>query len=231
MRRYTFYLAVALLAFGIGFCVVYIYTLRNAETISEPVNWANNEVIQTTPLSQNQKEIVAFVKEKLNCQDEAVKTVWKKLEKEKDFVEWSNYVIEANIINNCQEVFERQTVDLNNDESDEIILKGTRPFFCGSGGDCQTWIVSKINNEYRIIFDAVAGEDSDGLQFPNKETHKFNDIKVKRYHGFASDNMGFFEFDGKQYRIKKCFEDVNSNYDYEDIYPEKWISVKLSLCL
>ena len=55
--------------------------------------------------------------------------------------------------------------------------------------------------------------------------------KVKLNNGWASNNFGFFKFDGKQYRIKKCLEDVNSNYDYDNSNKEKLKSVKFKDCL
>lgn len=224
MRRWAFYLSVALLAFGIGsFLAISFYWTGSLKIAVEETN------TEIKPIEQIKTD--KLPKAEFSCEDEATKTVWEKLEKDENFIKWTNFAIESHRINNCQELFVRQSVDLNKEKPNEIILKGNRPLFCGSGGDCKTWIVSKINNKYRIIFEAFAGEDSDSLQFLSKKTHEFKEIKIKRNNGWEADSFGFFNFDGKQYRIKKCFKDINSEYEFDDIYDEKLISVKLNNCL
>ncbi len=165
---------------------------------------------------------------KFSCEDEATKTVWSKLEKDSEFITEIYPNIEEN---NCQEIFARQEVDLNNDKSDEVILRGVYGLFCGSSGDCPTWIVSKINDEHKIIFEAPVGEFPEDLQLLGNKTNGFVDIKVELQNGWSANNRGFFQFNGKQYRIKKCFENVNSAYDYDNKNKEKLISVKLDECL
>ncbi len=223
MRRYTFYSAIALLAFGIGSFVVFNFYWNNpAEVIKE-------KPIESKPIEQNTVDEMTTAK--FSCEDEAVRTVWSKLERDSKFIAETWDAIEARHLNNCQELFEKQIADLNDDKSDEVILRGIYGLFCGSSGDCPTWIISKISNKYTIIFESSAGESPNGLQFLLEKTHGFKDIKVKLNNGWASNNFGFFKFDGIQYRIKKCLEDVNSNYDYDNSNKEKLKSVKFKECL
>lgn len=223
MRRYLFYLAIALSAFVIGAFVAAKFWNQSLMTVKNETPPEIKTVAQVNPDNPS--------KSKFSCEDEAVKTVWAKLEKDKTEIEDIYRVLQAHHINNCRELFERQTVDLNNDESDEIILKGGFILFCGSSGDCRTWIVSKIKNEYRIILDAYAGESAENIEPLPEKTYNFKNIRVKTNNGWSADNIGIFKFDGKQYLIKKCYKDVNSEYDYDDIRDEKLVSVKFDECL
>jgi hypothetical protein len=223
MRCSAVYLAVAILAFGISSFVVFKFW-------SQPLKIVEKETpIEIKSIEQNNTDKIS--KAEFSCEDEAAQIVWEKLKNDKKFMDETYSAIEARHLNNCQELFETQKTDLNEDKSEEFILRGIYGLFCGSSGDCPTWIVSKINNEYRIIFEAPAGVTPEGLQFLQKKTRGFKNIKVKLNNGWAANNFGFFNFDGKQYRIKKCFKDVNSDYDYQNIYDEKLISVKLDECL
>ena len=227
MRRITFYFLIALLAFGIGsFIAVNAYW--NFSSLIAIVETSTDKIVEQTSKA-------SVSKTKFTCEDEAVKTVWDKLRKDKNFIDDAYSVIEARGINNCQELFDRYSVNLNDDESNEIVLKGGYILFCGSGGDCRTWIVSKVQNEYSIIFDGKASESAEGIRSLQKTSHNFKDIKVKLNNHWESDNIGFFKFDGKQYRIKKCFVDVNSGYEIAPVInetrDEKLSPVKLENCL
>ena len=221
MRRILFYLSVALLSFGIGSFGGFSFYWSNSSEIAVMKAPTKIKFIEQNTFDQT-------LSAKFSCEDQATKTVWSKLEKDNEFMTEIYPNIEEN---NCQEVFVRQQIDLNNDNSDEIILRGVYGLFCGSSGDCPTWIVSKINNEYKIIFETSVGESPEGLQFLRGKTNKFKNIKIKLNNGWEADNFGFFNFDGNQYRIKKCFVNVNSAYDYDDLNKEKLNSVKLEECL
>lgn len=228
MRRITFYIVVALLAFGIGslfavcFCQDHSLKLAVKEMPSE------SKIIK-----QNIND--KMPEAKFSCEDEATKAVWTKLAKNKDFIEDAYSVIEARQIKNCQELFDRYSINLNNDDSNEIVLKGGYILFCNSGGDCATWIVSKMDNEYQIIFEAAAGESIEAIQILKEKSHNFQNIKTKLYNGWSEDNIGFFEFDTNEYKIKRCFEDANSGYEIapfvDEIRDGKLVPAKLEKCV
>lgn len=224
MRRTTIYLIIALLAFGIGLFAVVSFYLNASLKVN-----LRNQPIETNKTEQNisqKTEETKFI-----CENEAIRTVWEKLQEDRDFIEDATSVIEARQIKTCEELFVLQSIDLNNDKSDEIIIKGNEILFFNSGRNSRIWIVSKFNNKYRIIFEGVADIDSDGVQVLKTKTHKFNKLKIKKPNGWEADNFGFFEFDGNYYQIKKCFENVNSAYDYDNIRGGKLISVKSEDCL
>lgn len=222
MRRNAFHLALGLLAFVIGSFVVNNFYQNKLIKVS-----LENQNINAEITEQNKANNVKAVKFK--CEDEVLQIIWKSLDK--NYSEWKDFVVESNDYNSCQEFFDKKSIDLNNDGTDEIVVKGNRPVFCGSGGDCKNWVVSKIGNQYRIIFEAFVGEFDGDLQFLRQKNNKFKNIKIKQNNGWEADIFGIFEFDGENYQIKKCFENVNSAYDYDNIRGEKLIPVKLNDCL
>ena len=120
MRRYAFYFAVALLAFGIGSSLaVSFYWSSSLEVVEQEK--------QTEIKSIEQNKTDELPKAEFSCEDEATETVWEKLKSDKDFIENVHYVIEAHQIKNCQELFVRQSIDLDKDKPNEIILRGDRP--------------------------------------------------------------------------------------------------------
>ena len=232
MRRYTFYLSVALLAFGIGSFVVFNFYWTHS---SKNATQQELQIDEVKPV----KETIAAEMPKIefSCEDEVMKTVWERLKKNKIFKDdaYGN-VIEPNHIKDCRELFEVRPINLD-DESDAFVVSGNQYLFCDSGGDCQTWIISKSNNRYKIIFESTAGDSTrtphlpkDVTPLPTK-THKFKDIKVFIPNGWGADNIGYFKFDGNRYQIRECWRDVNSAYVYDSDYVERWIVVKSNECL
>ena len=224
MSRIVFYIVVSFLAFGIGSFIAIKFYWSSSSTITVIETPTENKIVE-----QNANGKVSEAR--FICEDEAVKTIWDKLEKDSNFIEDAYYVIEARQIKNCQELFNIQLVELNGDKSDEFIIKGNEILFFNSGGNFPAWIVSRFDDEYKIIFDGIADFDEDGIKTLDKKKHNFKNLKIKKPNGWESDNFGFFEFDGKEYKIKKCVENVNSAYDYDNIRGEKLISVKPKRCL
>ena len=225
MRRYTFYLSVALLAFGIGSFVVFkfYWTSSSKVEVKETLN-------RITPIQQN--NFTKDSKAEFVCNDEAINFVWETLRTDKNFREDSDSYVKEHKTKNCQEIFDSKTVNLNDDGFDESIIQNNSTMFCGSAGDCRTWIVSKFGGEYRIIFDSPTAESLEGLDVLQKKTSKFSNLKIRLNNGLWEDNIGFFVFDGKQYQIKKCFVDKNSGGNYDDEKPEENLSaIKLDNCL
>lgn len=232
MRRYLFYPASAIFTFGIGVfvCISFVLPKINETEIKNfqpAVETLPVQIKETEPLQNFEDE-----KEIFQCENEAIRTVWNKLTINKDFSEDAYSIMKARQIYECEKLFQQtKTADLNNDKSDEIVVQGFYLMSCSSGGNCPTWIISKFADEYRIIFESTVGDLPEDLEFFQSRTRKFQDLKVKLPHGWAADNYAYFKFNGKKYQIVKCFEDVNSAYDYDDIRDKKLISAKLKDCL
>jgi hypothetical protein len=226
MRRCVLYLAVGLSAFGLGFGFVSLFVVGGGAPIAR--------FVELQQIKIERKKADEIPPSEFKCEDRAAKVVWAELQKDADYARILNSFVEEEPVADCLQFFDRRRTDLNNDGISEVILKGNgfgSVLFCGSSGDCNMWIVSKINKEYGIIFEARAGEFSGGVEFLPEKTNKFKNIKVKQLHGWSADTIGIFKFDGKRYQIKKCLEDVNSEYEYDDVRVEKWIPIKPDECL
>lgn len=239
MRRILFYLSVALLAFGIGSFVV----ISNYQKNEKFVLVQRGEKIEDEKFAaqrQNVEQIPAnkIPTIKFSCNNEAINTVWERLKKNKTFIDdvYSN-VIEPRQIKDCRELFDIKPIELSDDESDEFLITGNYLLFCDSGGDCQTWIVSKKNNQYKIIFESTTGNSTTELYLHEQveplltKTDKLKDLKVFIPNGWDADDVGYFKFDGNKYQLSKCFRDFNSAYVYTNDYVEKWLVVKSNECL
>ncbi len=223
MRRTLSYLSVALLAFGIGsFAVINIYTSNQTNIKSEKVQYETPIHIQA-----NIKEDSKFV-----CKNEIIKAVWINLAVVNDFYESANAYIKEHKTKDCLEIFDSiKDVDLNNDGVNETVIQSNSTMFCGSAGDCGTWIVSKISGKYQVIFDSASAESLEGLQPLKTKTNKFKNLKIRLNNGIQEDNIGIFVFDGKEYKLKKCFVDINSGGNYYDKkLKKKLLPVKLDSC-
>ena len=232
MRRTLFYLSVALLAFGIGSFFAAKFWAKNSDSIIHSVPPVREDIIFACPiLSDNQTTEVS-------CDDKVINTVWEMLMKNKSFLNDAYInVVQARQIKDCRELFDVKPTQLNDDGNKEFLVIGNYLIFCDSGGDCQTWIVAKINNQYKIVFYSTAGTSTTKL-YPHNEietldikTHGLKDLKVFIPNGWDADNLGYFKFDGKKYQLRKCLRDFNSAYVYDSDYDEEWLGVKTNECL
>lgn len=236
MRRLAFYFAVALLAFGVGSLFVFVFYKK--DKLEFTVEKVEIDIKQSKQNIDNKTPLTKFV-----CDDEAINTVWKMLMKNKTFLNDAYIndayinVVQSRQIKDCRELFDVKPIKLNDDKDDEFIVIGNYLIFCDSGGDCQTWIVARKQDEYEIIFSSTAGKSTTKLYIHTEieplhvKTHGFKDLKVFIPNGWSADNIGYFKFDGTKYRLEKCLKDVNSEYVYDNYYAEKWLRVKSSECL
>jgi hypothetical protein len=220
MRRYTFYLSVALLAFGIGSFVVFKFYWK-AENVSPKVEQINEtnvfmkrfgdarsdlkrEVMQT-PI-ENQP----LVKKKTNltCNDKILSTVLADLKKEKDFNNDVKYYLEENNASDCKDIlFIKKTVDLNNDGIDEVIVRGKNWLLCGATGNCSTWIYGKFGKKYKKLLD-TGGET---LEVKKKSKNGYKNIFVSVHDSCCSSYLQTYKFDGAKYKEGNClFEDYGT---------------------
>lgn len=231
MRRTLFYLSVALLAFGIGSFAVFKFYWKG---LPKPV--AENIEVEIKLTEQNAVDKTSSTK--FVCEDEAINTVWKTLMQNKVFLNDAYVnVVQSGQIKDCRILFDVKPIQLNNGENEAFLIISQYFLFCGSGNDCQTWIVAKIHNQYKIILTSVAGNSTTDV-YPHSEveileteTHGFKDLKVFIANGWDADNFGYYKFDGNRYKLKKCLRDFNSAYVYSNDYTEKWLPVKSRECL
>lgn len=132
-------------------------------------------------------------------------------------------LIEAFMIENCTELFEiEKKVDLDGDSRSETIVrtKNNRVgnFFCGSTGNCQTWVVRGEKGRYKIVFNASVVEE---VEVQDKKTGSYHDL-VLRYHGGAMDHvLAYYKYRNGEYIIRKCTEEGFTTDGKRHLSPRK----------
>ncbi|MEK7724596.1 MAG: hypothetical protein AAB336_09635 [Acidobacteriota bacterium] len=231
MKRYTFYLLVTLLTFGIGFYFALdLFWTPNLQTSSSP-QFLNNISKKTDfkstfpkPFDPSQKQ-----EEKPNkpfCYDKNFLPIWKVLLKDKDFQEWepiSEYSLD------CKDMLEIKKIDLNQDGTVEILLRGNNFNLCSPVGNCAFWIFEKRSKNYRKILYSTDYIDVSklGQQILKTKTNGYSDILLKGHLSASDTSYRFFTFDGRKYKISKdlveaCIVCVGENPKWEMMTAKKY---------
>ena len=213
MRRYTFYLSVALLAFGIGSFVVFkFYWLTDKnEIIVEKTN--------STTETQSEKYIpsgfgIGSGERRLNepvyvskqykpdCSDRKILPVWKQLIKDKDFREAAkDFYMHAD----CAEMLDVKKIDLNDDGQKEIVLWGNNGNLCGATGNCNLWIYENKNGKYKLLLQAVAYNDElKWFEAKKVKANGYRNLLLKTHMSGYETEYVYYKFNGNEYLNNKC---------------------------
>lgn len=200
MRRYAFYLTVALLAFGIGLFVVFQFywkpnkkslVVKKVETIETVENKNNKRFLEELT------DIESFEDYKFVCKDDQLKHFLL------DFLKERELGITSDVIN-CSKSLEVKQIDLNGDNKPEYIVGLWGAYSCGAKGNCPRIIYEQKGAEYkRLLFHKAA------LTFmPQKgKSNGYQNLKMifnTAPYGAYVEN---YKFDGKQYKLKNCFDE------------------------
>src|SRR5215213_2260286 len=122
MRRFTFYILVALLTFGIGYFIALKFYWKTAEKIIitekrkeiKVNNQSKIEPLQSFTMKETEQLSSEFtqekrVLEKRFCNDKRILPVWEELKKDENFRERGGYGESGN----CSDMLELKAVDLN----------------------------------------------------------------------------------------------------------------------
>jgi hypothetical protein len=228
MRRYTFYLSVALLAFGIGSFVVFKFYFKNAEqpVITQAIEKNKLEIKEKFPTSIqkiseddeiNDEEKAAFdvlkptikkwlrgekIKNERNeISFELIKEITGKSESQLDENErhfWQDSGFE----------FTPSLIDVDRDGKNELAIRN----YCAPVGNCQFWIFKKKGDGYEILLKAI--NDVQMFKLRKSKTKKYFDLETTAHGDAWSGGMSVYKFDGKEYILEECF-------DYTYIYIDK----------
>jgi hypothetical protein len=218
MRRYIFYLAVGLLAFGIGSFVVFNFYLKT-ENISLNVS-ANSQTNFPTGFGfasgnsikkqiEMQGQTLPIPKKKITnfgCNDRLFTAILSDLKREKDFaLDAGFYLNNPENSSDCRDIlFIEQLVDLNGDGKKELVVRGKNGFLCGVTGNCSTWIYEKVGNKYKKLLD-TGGEI---LKVKKGSANGYKNIFVSVHDSCCSSYLYTYKFNGKKYKEVNClFED------------------------
>lgn len=207
MKRYTFYLLVTLLTFGIGFYFALSLSRTSDLHTSASLQFLNNlskkSDFKSTfpkPFDPSQKQ-----EEKPNkpfCSDKNILPVWNDFKKDKEFQDWLK-INEQSL--DCRDLFEVKEFDLNNDGQKEILLRARNGYFCGGTGNCGFWIYKKSGKNYRKLLYSSDYIDVNkmGEQILKKKTNGYYDILLKGHLSASDTSYEFYKFNGRIYKLHK----------------------------
>lgn len=218
MRRYIFYLAVALLAFGIGSFVVFkFYWITEVKLVSkEGTNIATETLPEKsfgtgfgTGSSERRLNEPVYVPKlyKATCSDKKILPIWNELRKDKEFKQREKEFYQKA---DCSDLIEIDKIDLNDDGQKEFVIWG-RYNFCGGTGNCALWIYEKKKDKFKQLLQSSAyyGE-SRWFEAQKNKTNGYSNLLLKGHFTAAETTYSFYKFNGRKYVENKCLFEVYS---------------------
>jgi len=227
MRRYTFYLAVALLAFGVGSLVVFKFYFKHAEhpvtaQTTEKYEPQNMEQIPVSKLESshetetNYEEWAAFEVLKPTIgkwlRGERIKS-----ERQEISDEFIKLAIGRNEIRETERIFWQETgleftpylIDVNGDGVNELAVRN----YCAPVGNCQFWLFKKTGKKGNLGYEILLKASNDVQMFKLRKsiTNGYFDLETKSHGDAWSGGMDIYKFDKTEYKLSECYD---YNYSY-----------------
>ncbi|MGI8668485.1 MAG: hypothetical protein ACR2J3_01410, partial [Aridibacter sp.] len=203
MRRFTFYILVAVVTFSSIFFI---------DTEKQTVAENRLEVVQADILKP--KSVLTNSKIELNeenCEEWSDEVDYQPIIKK-----WLNGEKLKNVPYCSKEAKEAKTysgsnrtptlIDWNKDGKEELALQS----YCSPTGNCNMEIFEKKGESYRKIFIATHGIQV--FKLNDTSNKEFYDISAYMHGSANSGDLVVYRFDGNKYKPLKCF-----NYIYEEI--------------
>ncbi len=209
MRRLPLYFSVMLLAFGIVLSSIYFKFSNSKESfVVVPFEIRTNAL--NIRSQQNDETEMEKPQTKFVCENKTFLFILNRLQKSREEKDLINDFIREKRIANCDELFEiRDKLDLNGEGKDELIVKAKNSpkgmFYCGATGNCSTWILSRQAKTFRVILDAGSIEEINTTKGKSKG---FVNLTSRGNSGAMNHYIGDYEFNGKEYKLKKCSEEI-----------------------
>lgn len=229
MRRFAFYILIAVLAFGISSTIVFKFfgevkniSLDNRSTENFIQNYSVpklQKILAEAPIESIQKEESST---QPLCHDEKILPVWRELVKDKGFRDWSKGFHESI---NCADMLEIREIDLNQDGRNEIILRGKNFNLCSAVGNCAFWIYEKKGKKYKRLLYSTDYFDATELpdQARKTKTNKYFDIELAGHMSGYETLYARYKFDGKHYREGRCMIEIyHMNDERKVLSCRKW---------
>ena len=221
MRRFSFYILIALLTFGIGSFIAFKLYWENNEQHSALQNKtkSSDDKIEFNSQQKNSEKEIKYI-----CRDEIINQLEKYLNTQ-EFVQHVNnsQMIRDDFQNNtidCSEIYKLRKVDLNRDGESEIIVTGNTYGLCTVRGNCELWGFRKTDNGYEQI---LRNEWTFKYKILQTYTKGFADIEVdiNSSNGNPSNYLNIHKFNGKLYEMKDCFDGYEFDGDKKLTKPKK----------
>ncbi len=224
MRRYTFYLSVALLAFGIGSSVVFNFYFKRTEqsVIAQTTETNKLENTKQTSIQETLQDEEPDEEEKAAF-DVLKPTIKKWLRGEKIKKGWND--ITSGLIkevtgkneNELEETeqhfwkdlgfqFTTYLIDTDGDGKNELAIQNR----CAPVGNCKFWLFRKNGNDYETILKTLDGAVQT-FKLRSSKTNGYVDLETKDHNDAWSGGMYIYKFDGKEYKLSECYD---YNYSY-----------------
>jgi hypothetical protein len=207
MCRTLFYLSVALLAFGIGlFCAISFLKKDNLAIEIMQDTKINAQLINEEKLSIS-VEITKNPKDKLTCKDENLLLIWNQLKNDENFDEdWANHLL-AFGVDDCIKAYNiEKIVDLNQDGSREIIVRGNNLADCTGSGNCSLAVFEKKDKEFKFI---LKESQIQKIDLTKTRTNGYQDIKLRTWNTGFEYYVQIFKHNGKDYQANNCWFETN----------------------
>lgn len=204
MKKFSFYIATAFLAFGLGVSIVYFGIYKNEKTLSG--------VTFSTKSAYSDFKTEILTSPSIAVESVPNKPTGKTSCKNKFFLKiYEEYINSKNtdedILNyikttNCEDNFRvEKAVDLNNNGKKEIIVRGIEgSWVCGATGNCGEWVFEKNGNNFRELLN----ESGETLTIKKSKTNNYNDIFIKYHFGAAESFQTTYKFNGSKYVESSC---------------------------
>ena len=209
MRRWFFYLLIALTAFGVGSLIAKKFYWETEKIIPN-----NTEVFKTRTFGDFREDLrknslqsptdnqpAINKKKSFTCNSKILSAVLKDSRRDRDFdTNFENY-LEASGDSDCQDILQiNQTVDLNGDGINEFVVRGNSSFLCGATGNCSMWIYKKSGNGYKKLLD-TGGEY---LTVKRSSTNGYKNIFVRDHESASESYQTTFKFNRGKYEESRC---------------------------
>lgn len=184
MRRFAFYLSVALLAFGIGSFVVFKFYFKHAEqpviaqtaetnTVSKPE--LKDNTIQREMNENKVDDTKETVLKNLPCKDKNLRLVWDKIKNE--FADETFEDLADRGVRSCKDLFEvEKVIDLNGDKQVEIVVHQIAD--CPASGNCTFWVFQKEKNDFKPILDTNMIQS---FNLRKTQTNGYKDLELRTW--------------------------------------------------
>ncbi len=229
MRRYTFYLAVALLAFVTGIFFLYLFSFRNpvAEFAVQTEPTQDLTAVSTqNKLSFHQEigiESLISDKEEAFLLFEPTLKKWLKEEKIAGLIEPSPEILERimatklhrydapYLTRTARASYKPSLLDLNDDGRTELFIL----INCGQPDGCELWVFRKAERDFEVIL--RAREEFEKFEVTKKKSKGFSNIQTSHYPNDPESetlvSFDYYKFDGQKYSFRGCSEYVNRYRD------------------
>jgi hypothetical protein len=203
MRRYTFYFAVALLAFGIGSYVAMKSHQRISEKTLSPESKETQEKKTQQDISQKDDFPTdeQFEEWKMN----SFKPVLEKWLKNQRIEEYINLERNDEWAANSEHDARTKLIDVNAGGKNELALQTG----CAAVGNCEFWLFEKTKNSYKIILSINMVQQ---FKLKRNKSNGYFDLETKAHGSATSGGIAIYKFAGNEYKINKCF-----GYEYEPL--------------